>query len=295
MNNKQLERMKNDKGFIAALDQSGGSTPKALKLYGIEEDKYRSEEEMFDLVHEMRTRIITCPTFTSEKILAAILFEMTMDRKIGDLYTADYLWDVKGIVPILKVDKGLADAEDGVRMMKPNPGLPALLERAKERHIFGTKMRSVILEPNREAIKRIVDQQFETARVIIDARLVPIIEPEVDINAPAKAECEEILHEEFVAHLKDMKDDDYLMFKLTLPEKANLYRDLLDFPCVIRLVALSGGYSQEEANRRLAENNDMTASFSRALTEKLFVQQTDEEFAKEMASSIDKIYKASIT
>ena len=287
--------MKNDKGFIAALDQSGGSTPKALKLYGIEEDKYSSEEEMFDLVHEMRTRIITCPTFTSEKILAAILFEMTMDRKIGDLYTADYLWDVKGIVPILKVDKGLADAEDGVRMMKPNPGLPALLERAKERHIFGTKMRSVILEPNREAIKRIVDQQFETARVIIDARLVPIIEPEVDINAPAKAECEEILHEEFVAHLKDMKDDDYLMFKLTLPEKANLYRDLLDFPCVIRLVALSGGYSQEEANRRLAETNDMTASFSRALTEKLFVQQTDEEFAKEMASSIDKIYKASIT
>lgn len=295
MNEKQLERMKNSKGFVAALDQSGGSTPKALKLYGINEDQYNGDEEMFRLVHEMRTRIIKCPTFTSEHILAAILFKITMNSQIDGKYTADYLWEEKGIVPILKVDAGLADAKNGVRLMKPNPGLEALLVEAKERNIFGTKMRSVVLEPNEEAIREIVKQQFDTARIIIAAGLVPIIEPEVDINAPEKAKCEEILHDEILRELKTMKDDDYLMFKLTIPEKADLYKDLLDFPCTVRLLALSGGYSQEDANKRLAMNHEMVASFSRALTEKLFVNQTDEEFADEMKASIEGIYKASIS
>lgn len=295
MNEKQLERMKNSKGFVAALDQSGGSTPKALKLYGINEDQYNGDEEMFRLVHEMRTRIIKCPTFTSEHILAAILFKITMNSQIDGKYTADYLWEEKGIVPILKVDAGLADAKNGVRLMKPNPGLEALLVEAKERNIFGTKMRSVVLEPNEEAIREIVKQQFDTARIIIAAGLVPIIEPEVNINAPEKAKCEEILHDEILRELKTMKDDDYLMFKLTIPEKADLYKDLLDFPCTVRLLALSGGYSQEDANKRLAMNHEMVASFSRALTEKLFVNQTDEEFADEMKASIEGIYKASIS
>lgn len=294
MNTDQLERMQHSKGFIAALDQSGGSTPKALKLYGIDEDQYSSEEEMFDLVHQMRTRIITCPTFTSEKILAAILFERTMDSKIEGMYTADYLWEKKGIVPILKVDKGLADAQNGVRLMKPMPGLPDLLEKAKERHIFGTKMRSVILEPHESSIHEIVQQQFDLARTIIDAGFVPIIEPEVDINAPDKALCEQILLKEFEVALRDMKHNDYLMFKLTLPEVHNHYHKLTEYPNVVRVVALSGGYTQEESNRRLAENHDMIASFSRALTEKLFVDQTDEEFAAEMARSVDAIYQASI-
>lgn len=295
MNQEQLKRMQEDKGFVAALDQSGGSTPKALKLYGINEDAYSNDEEMFNLVHKMRTRIITCPAFNSEKILAAILFEMTMDRKIEDKYTADFLWENKGIVPILKIDKGLAEPTNGVRLMKPNPGLPELLERAKARHIFGTKMRSVILEPNQEAIAEIVKQQFETARIIIDAGLVPIIEPEVDINAADKAKCEEILLSEFKKELAKTKGTDYLMFKLTLPEKADLYQELMDYPNVVRVLALSGGYSQEESNRRLSANHGIIASFSRALTEKLNVNLSDLEFAKEMESSIDGIYKASLT
>ena len=295
MNRKQLDRMRNDSGFIAALDQSGGSTPKALQLYGISADRYSNDEEMFDLVHEMRTRIITCPSFTSEKILGAILFEMTMDRMIGDLHTADFLWEKKGIVPFLKIDKGLADPENGVRMMKPNPGLPELLKKAAERNIFGTKMRSVILEPNEDSIRAVVRQQFDTARIIIDAGFVPIIEPEVDIHAPEKAKCEELLLAEFRKALAEMKDDQYIMFKLTLPEVPNFYSELMDYPCVVRVVALSGGYSQEEADRRLTENNGIIASFSRALTEKLFVDQTDREFADEMAASIDVIYRASLT
>lgn len=295
MNEKQLERMKNAKGFVAALDQSGGSTPKALKLYGINEDQYNGEDEMFRLIHEMRTRIIKCPTFTSEHILAAILFKITMNSKIDGKYTADYLWEDKGIVPILKVDAGLADEKDGVRLMKPNPALSELLKEAKERNIFGTKMRSVILEPNEDSIKEAIKQQFDTARLIIKAGLVPIIEPEVDINAPEKARCEEILHKEILNELKTMNDDDYLMFKLTIPEKANLYKDLLDYQCTVRLLALSGGYSQEDANKKLAQNNGMTASFSRALTEKLFYNQTDEEFADEMKKSIASIYEASIS
>ncbi len=295
MNTAQLERMRAGKGFIAALDQSGGSTPKALKLYGIEPEEYNGDEEMFNLVHEMRTRIVTCPSFTNEKVLAAILFEMTMDRKVEGKYTADYLWEDKGIVPFLKVDKGLAEPENGVRMMKPMPELDNLLAKANERHIFGTKMRSVILEPNREAIHEVVKQQFDLARRIIDAGLCPIIEPEVDINAPAKAECEAILKEEFIAALKEMKDTDYLIFKLTLPEENNLYEDLYDFPCVVRIVALSGGYSQEESLRRLSANNRIIASFSRAFTEKLYVSQTDDEFAAEMGRSIDSIYQASLS
>lgn len=295
MNEKQLERVKSGKGFIAALDQSGGSTPKALKLYGIDENAYSNDEEMFSLVHEMRSRIITCDAFTSDKVLAAILFEVTMDSKIEGRYTADYLWDVKGIVPILKVDKGLADEENGVRLMKPNPGLPQLLERAKERNIFGTKMRSVILEPNREAIHKIVEQQFSEARIIIDAGFVPIIEPEVDIHAPQKAECEKILREELLAALAKMGNEDYLIFKLTLPEEANFYKPLYDFPCVVRVVALSGGYSQEEANKRLSANNGVIASFSRTLAANLNVNMTDKEFADEMASTIEDIYNASIT
>lgn len=295
MNIKQLERMKKDPGFIAALDQSGGSTPKALSLYGIEPSEYKNDEEMFDLVHEMRKRIITCPSFTSEKVLAAILFEMTMDRYVEDMHTADYLWETKGIVPFLKVDKGLADVTDGVRLMKPNPGLEGLLKKAKERNIFGTKMRSVILEPNRDAIKKVVDQQFELAKLIIDHDLVPIIEPEVDINAKEKALCEQMLLDEFKKHLSGMSEKDFLMFKLTLPEESNFYKDLMSYPNVVRVVALSGGYSQELANRKLSENNGMIASFSRAFTEKLFVSQSDEDFAKEMADSIDVIYKASIS
>ena len=295
MNEKQFERVKSGKGFIAALDQSGGSTPKALKLYGIDENAYSNDEEMFRLVHEMRSRIITCEAFTSDRVLAAILFEVTMDSKIEGRYTADYLWDVKGIVPILKVDKGLADEENGVRLMKPNPGLPQLLERAKERNIFGTKMRSVILEPNREAIHKIVEQQFSEARTIIDAGFVPIIEPEVDIHAPQKSECEKILREELLAALAKMRDEDYLIFKLTLPEEANFYKPLYDFPCVVRVVALSGGYSQEEANRRLSANNGVIASFSRTLAANLNVNMTDKEFSDEMARTIEDIYNASIT
>lgn len=293
MNNQQLERMTRADGFIAALDQSGGSTPKALRLYGIPETAYTSDEEMFTLVHQMRTRIIQSPSFTADKILAAILFKVTMNSKIDGEYTADYLWN-KGIIPILKVDEGLAEETDGVQLMKPMKELDALLAQAKERHIFGTKMRSVIKELNEDGIRRVVAQQFEYARKIAAAGFVPIIEPEVDIHAKDKAAIEDILLRELTAQTAKLRDNEYVMFKLTLPERANLYRDLLDFPAVIRIVALSGGYSREEANRRLRANDHVIASFSRALTEGLHADMTETEFDTLLGTSVDTIYQASV-
>lgn len=289
---KQLEKMSTARGFIAALDQSGGSTPKALRLYGIEEDAWSSEEEMFDLVHQMRTRIITSPAFTGERILGAILFENTMDREIEGLPTAEYLWDVKQVVPILKVDKGLADEDDGVQVMKPMPALDELLKKAKEAGIFGTKMRSVIKQASESGIAAVVRQQFEIARRIIDAGLVPIVEPEVDINCPDKAKAEAMLKAEI---MKELNASQRVMLKLTLPEQDNFYADLIEHPGTVRVVALSGGYSREEANERLARQNGMVASFSRALTEGLSKQQTDEAFNAMLDRSIQSIYDASNT
>lgn len=293
MNTKQLEIMQNGKGFIAALDQSGGSTPKALKLYGVTEDQYSNEEEMFRLVHEMRKRIITSPSFTSERILAAILFKVTMNSKIDDLYTSDFLWEKKGILPILKVDSGLAELNNGVQLMKPFE-LDELLANAKERHIFGTKMRSVIKEYNEDGIREIVKQQFEYARAIIAQGFVPIVEPEVDILAKEKSKIESFLKAEIVKELETMNADQKLMFKFTIPTEANLYSDLVNFPCVLRIVALSGGYSREDANALLSKNQNMIASFSRALTEGLNVNQTQEEFDTMLNQSIESIVKASI-
>ena len=293
MNTKQLEIMQNGKGFIAALDQSGGSTPKALKLYGVTEDQYSNEEEMFRLVHEMRKRIITSPSFTSERILAAILFKVTMNSKIDDLYTSDFLWEKKGILPILKVDSGLAELNNGVQLMKPFE-LDELLANAKERHIFGTKMRSVIKEYNEDGIREVVKQQFEYARAIIAQGFVPIVEPEVDINAKEKSKIESFLKAEIVKELETMNEDQKLMFKFTIPTEANLYSDLVNFPCVLRIVALSGGYSREDANALLSKNQNMIASFSRALTEGLNVNQTQEEFDTMLNQSIESIVKASI-
>lgn len=293
MNTKQLEIMQNGKGFIAALDQSGGSTPKALKLYGVTEDQYSNEEEMFRLVHEMRKRIITSPSFTSERILAAILFKVTMNSKIDDLYTSDFLWKKKGILPILKVDSGLAELNNGVQLMKPFE-LDELLANAKERHIFGTKMRSVIKEYNEDGIREIVKQQFEYARAIIAQGFVPIVEPEVDIHAKEKSKIESFLKAEIVKELETMNADQKLMFKFTIPTEANLYSDLVNFPCVLRIVALSGGYSREDANALLSKNQNMIASFSRALTEGLNVNQTQEEFDTMLNQSIESIVKASI-
>ena len=296
MNQKQLEKMKNGKGFIAALDQSGGSTPKALRLYGVEETAYSNDEEMFNLVHEMRTRIITSPSFTSDRVLAAILFENTMDRKISDKFTADYLWDVKGIIPILKVDKGLLDLEDGVQLMKPIPGLDELLARARdERHIFGTKMRSVIKEANETGIKKIVDQQFEVGLQIAAAGLVPILEPEVDIKCPDKAKAEEILKKNIMEHLAKLPEDIRLMFKVTIPDVPDTYAELIADPRVVRVVALSGGYTREDSNRKLAENHGLIASFSRALSEGLNVKQTAADFDATLKAAVDSIYEASIT
>lgn len=294
MNSEQLKRMQNDKGFIAALDQSGGSTPKALKLYGVNEDAYKNDEEMFDLVHEMRKRIITNPAFNRDRILGAILFKVTMNSKVGDKYTADYLWEDKGVVPILKVDEGLAEELNGVRLMKPIIHLDELLENAKERHIFGTKMRSVIYEYNEEGIKDIVDQQFDYAMRIFGAGFVPIIEPEVDIHAQDKAKIEEILNIYMVEALKDIPDDYRFIFKLTLPEEANHYDDLLDYPQTVRVVALSGGYSRDEANEKLKANKNVIASFSRALAQGLNVNDTEEEFTDKLDKSIEAIYQASI-
>lgn len=292
MNKEQLRRMKDDPGFIAALDQSGGSTPGALKRYGIDEDAWDTEEEMFDLIHKMRTRIITSPSFTKEHILGSILFERTMESEIEGMGSAEYLWEKKGIVPILKVDQGLADLEDGVQLMKPITELDERLKKAEKHGIFGTKMRSVIKENNRKGIEKIVDQQFEIGRKIFEAGFVPILEPEVDIHAEDKAEIEEVLAELLKKGLAESPKDHYYMFKLTLPEKPNLYEDLYDYPQVVRVVALSGGYTQEEANRRLAQNRKVVASFSRGLTEPLNVNQSKEEFDKALKDSIEAIAAA---
>lgn len=294
MNQKQFDKMKNNKGFIAALDQSGGSTPKALAAYGVAEDSYKGEAEMFDLVHQMRTRIITSPAFDPDQILGAILFEQTMDSKIDGKYTADYLADEKNIVPFLKVDKGLADEENGVQVMKPMPELDSLLKRANERHIFGTKMRSVIKEPNTEGIKAVVDQQFEVGKQIIAAGLVPIIEPEVDINSPEKEKCEDMLKAEILKQLDNLEKGQDVMLKLTIPTKTNLYKELIDHPMVVRVVALSGGYSTDVANEKLKANDGLIASFSRALSQDLNANQTDEEFNTELKKAVDSIYEASI-
>lgn len=294
MMNEQLVRMHTGKGFIAALDQSGGSTPKALKLYGIDESQYHNDDEMFDLVHEMRTRIMTSPAFTSEHILAAILFENTMDRKVEGEYTADYLWLKKGILPILKVDKGLAELAHGVQLMKPIPDLDDLLKRAKERHIFGTKMRSVIKQADEEGIKAIVDQQFEVGLRIYPAGFVPILEPEVDIFAADKEKSEAILKREIKRHLSLLEDDVRVMFKLSIPSADGFYADLMEDQHVVRVVALSGGYSRDEANERLSRNPGLIASFSRALSQGLNVNQTPAEFDQLLKTSIDSIYQASI-
>lgn len=294
MNMLQFERMKNDNGFIAALDQSGGSTPKALASYGIPKEAYADEAEMFKSVHEMRSRIMKSPAFTRDRILGAILFEKTMDLKVDDKYSADYLWETKGILPILKVDKGLVDLENGVQLMKPIPDLDALLDRAKERHIFGTKMRSVIKEANKTGIKAIVDQQFEVGKAIAKAGFVPILEPEVDIHIPNKAEAEALLKQEILEHLKALEPDTQIMFKLTIPEVDNCYQEIMQSPNVVRMVALSGGYSRKEANEKLARNHQLIASFSRALTEGLNVNQNDEAFDAMLDESIQSIYDASI-
>jgi fructose-bisphosphate aldolase class I len=294
MNKEQLERIQSGKGFIAALDQSGGSTPKALATYGVSENSYSNEQEMFTLVHEMRTRIIKSPSFDSQHVLGAILFENTMDRTIDEQYTADFLWEKKGIVPFLKVDKGLADLQDGVQMMKPIGGLDELLDRANERHIFGTKMRSVIKEANPAGIKKIVQQQFDIAKQIFAKGLVPIIEPEVDIHSADKAESERLLKEEIINQLSTLENDVKVMFKVSLPTEDNFYSELAKDPHVIRVVALSGGYTQEEANEKLAHNQGVIASFSRALTEGLTAGQSDEEFDALLAKSIQGIYEASI-
>ena len=293
--NEKLEKMRNGKGFIAALDQSGGSTPKALKLYGVNEDQYSNDAEMFDLIHKMRTRIIKSPAFNEEKILGAILFEQTMDSKIDGKYTADFLWEEKRVLPFLKIDKGLNDLDaDGVQTMKPNPGLADLLKKANERHIFGTKMRSVIKKASPAGIARVVDQQFEVAAQIVAAGLVPIIEPEVDINNVDKVECEEILRDEIRKHLNALPETSNVMLKLTLPTVENFYEEFTKHPRVVRVVALSGGYSREKANDILSKNKGIIASFSRALTEGLSAQQTDDEFNKTLATTIEGIYEASV-
>ncbi len=293
--NEKLEKMRNGKGFIAALDQSGGSTPKALKLYGVNEDQYSNDAEMFDLIHKMRTRIIKSPAFNEEKILGAILFEQTMDSKIDGKYTADFLWEEKRVLPFLKIDKGLNDLDaDGVQTMKPNPGLADLLKKANERHIFGTKMRSVIKKASPAGIARVVDQQFEVAAQIVAAGLVPIIEPEVDINNVDKVECEEILRDEIRKHLNALSETSNVMLKLTLPTVENFYEEFTKHPRVVRVVALSGGYSREKANDILSKNKGVIASFSRALTEGLSAQQTDDEFNKTLANTIEGIYEASV-
>ena len=290
---RQLEKIGSATGFIAALDQSGGSTPKALGLYGVGPDAWSTDEEMFDIVHAMRTRIVTSPSFTGERILGAILFENTMNRDVAGRPSPGYLWEVKNVVPILKVDKGLAAEENGVQVMKPMPELEALLERGKAKGIFGTKMRSVIKQASPSGIARVVEQQFATGERILDAGLVPIIEPEVDIHCPDKAAAEDILHEEIVKSLGGLTDGRQVMLKLTLPERDNLYRDCVAHASVLRVAALSGGYSREAANARLSRQNGMVASFSRALTEGLAAGQTDAEFDAMLDSSIQGIFDAS--
>jgi len=294
-NQQQLEKMKTHPGFIAALDQSGGSTPHALTAYGIAESAWSNDAEMFALVHQMRTRIITSPRFTGDRILGAILFENTMDRDVEGQPTADYLWQVKGIVPFLKVDKGVSAEKDGVQLMKPMPDLAAVLDRARAKHIFGTKMRSVIKQANRVGIKDIVTQQFDVAREIIAADLVPIIEPEVDIHCPDKAGAEELLKSAIFEALDKLRDGQLVMLKITLPEQDDLYAEFVRHPKVLRVVALSGGYTQSEADERLRRNHGVVASFSRALLDGLSVHQSEEDFSRVLDTSIQRIFEASIT
>jgi fructose-bisphosphate aldolase class I len=291
----QLAKIKNDKGFIAALDQSGGSTPKALNLYGVDETAWTDEKGMYDVVHAMRTRIIKSPAFSGNRLIGAILFENTMDRDIDGKPTPTYLWEVKGVVPFLKVDKGLADEQDGVQVMKPMPSLDALLKKAKAKGVFGTKMRSVIKQADPHGIDKVVKQQFEVGKQILAAGLVPIIEPEVDIKTPNKDQAEDLLKAALLKELNALKPDQRVMLKLTIPDKDNLYADLIKHKNVLRVVALSGGYSRDDANKRLARNNGMTASFSRALAEGLTAQQSEQQFDAALDASVASIYQASIT
>ena len=295
LNQEQLQKMRAHPGFIAALDQSGGSTPKALALYGIKDRSWANEDEMFDLVHQMRTRMITSPAFTGERIIGAILFENTMDREIKGQPTGDYLWKVKRVVPFLKVDKGLEPEKDGVQLMKPIPGLGELLEKAKAKRIFGTKERSFIKQANEAGIKDVVNQQFELAAQIIAAQLVPIVEPEVDIHCPEKAKAEGLLKAAILEKLNQLPPGQLVMLKLTLPEQDNFYADFIKHPKVLRVVALSGGYSREEANNRLRRNHEIIASFSRALAEGLSAHQSDAEFNAQLDKSIQSIFDASNT
>lgn len=296
MNKQEMtEKVKTGKGFIAALDQSGGSTPKALRLYGVEESEYSNDEEMFDIIHAMRTRIIKSPSFTGERVLGAILFENTMDRTIDGLSTSEFLWTQKNVVPFLKVDKGLADVENDVQLMKPIPGLKELLDRASSNGVFGTKMRSVIKGANPEGIKAVVEQQFAVAKDIIAAGLVPIIEPEVDITISDKAEAENLLKEQIALQIEALPSDVTIMLKLSLPTEDNLYQEFVNNPQVLRVVALSGGYSRDEANQKLSANKGVIASFSRALTESLSAKQADSDFDKALDTTIQAIYEASIT
>ncbi len=295
MNTQQLEKIRDGSGFIAALDQSGGSTPKALRAYGIEETAYANDDEMFDLIHGMRTRIMTSPSFSGSRILGAILFENTMNRSVEGLDTAQYLWEEKEVVPFLKVDKGLDDEDKGVQLMKPMPALNELLDRANEKNIFGTKMRSVIKLANLEGVNAVVDQQFSIGKQILNAGLIPIIEPEVDIHSPEKAECESFLRDAIERNLSDLPEGHSVMLKLTLPEEDNFYQELVNDTRILRVVALSGGYSRVEANDRMSRNNGVVASFSRALTEGLNAQQSQEDFDALLDSSVQSIFSASST
>ena len=295
MNNEQLTRMREGKGFIAALDQSGGSTPKALKLYGVEESEYSGDEQMFDMIHAMRSRMVLSPAFNGDRVLGAILFEGTMDRTIEGLGSAEYLWQKKKVIPFLKVDKGLADEVDGVQVMKPMPDLDALCQRAVAHGVFGTKMRSVIKAANKKGVEAVVVQQFEVGKQIIKNGLVPIIEPEVDINIPDKGQAEVLLKSAILAELDKLSADQPVMLKLTIPDVDNFYAELVKHPRVLRVVALSGGYTREDANAKLARNNGMIASFSRALTEGLSAKQSEDEFNRTLDASIAGIYAASNT
>jgi fructose-bisphosphate aldolase class I len=295
VNDEMLDKVRTGSGFIAALDQSGGSTPKALRLYGIDDDQWSNEDEMFDLMHAMRSRIVTSPSFTGDKVLGAILFEQTMDRQIDGFGSADYLWNVKRVVPFLKVDKGLADVVDGAQLMKPIPGLRPLLDRALTLGVFGTKMRSVIAAADDAGVRAVAEQQFEVAAEILDAGLVPIIEPEVDITIADKADAEALLREHLTTGLDALPSDQQVMLKLSIPTVDDFYTPLIEHPRVLRVVALSGGYPRDEANERLARNHGMIASFSRALTETLNAGQSDAEFDAALAETIDGIYAASLT
>jgi len=295
MNQDQLDKMSSGAGFIAALDQSGGSTPKALLAYGVEESEYSGDDEMFDKVHEMRTRIMTNAAFTGERVIGAILFENTMDRQVEGQDTGDYLWNTKGVVPFIKVDKGLADEENGAQVMKPIPNLDDLLTRSVAKNMFGTKMRSVIKMANQAGVDAVVAQQFEVGKQIIAAGLVPIIEPEVDISSPEKSEAEAMLRASLLEHANQLSADQHIMLKLTLPEEDNFYAELVAHPQVVRVVALSGGYSRDEANARLGRNNGMIASFSRALSEGLSAKQSDDDFTSTIDATIQSIRDASVT